>query len=440
MTLFWHAHFGISNRKVARYALMQRHIETLRAHATGNFGDLLDAVTVDPAMLVFLDGRKNTKTDTNENYAREIMELFALGVGNYTEADIKEAARALTGYSVHGLDVTFERANFDAGRKTILGETGNFDAEDVTDILLRQDAAARFLAGKLYRYFANEGGDAATEEALATVLREADYELKPFLRTLFLSKDFYAPGSYATKIKSPVDLVVGTTRKLGLDEMPGVPRVLVTLGSLGQVPLDPPSVKGWDRGRNWVTPSNLFERANFARHLLFAEEAQDKYHPYRRLLDRHHNSVENAALVDRRLALTAAGAGDKLAAADMQDMMGMASVSVAAATQEYDLRIGVKNGWIEAWKRIPPTHPTHAPVTAANMLFDAKVKTAEEALDYYAARFLRMPLEGERRAEFVTFARSLLGTGEIDYLDQALETQCRELIHALMSTPEYQLS
>ncbi len=287
---FWHGHFATSNAKALRYDLMKLHYETLRDKGLGSFKDLLIAVSQDPQMLIWLDNRTNTKRHPNENFAREVMELFTMGVGNYTEGDIRELARALTGWTLdeeglRGRNETARRrglveaAKFvddpsihDEGEKTFLGESGNFNGYDAIDIILKQDATARFITWKLYRFFCNYEVPEEINLELARRFRAGDYEIRPLLKTMFLSKDFYSPACVAKQIKSPVEQVVSTYRKLGLDTSPGIPNFGVTTAALGQELFFPPNVAGWEGGPSWINPATLLDRGNFARNLLFPEE------------------------------------------------------------------------------------------------------------------------------------------------------------------------
>ena len=222
-------------------------------------------------MLAFLDAGVNVKDAPNENFAREIMELFTMGVGHYGEADVREAARAFTGWNYRGLEFHVNAADHDTGEKTVLGQTGNFDGVEVIDIILAQPATAEFIAAKLYRHFVRDDLTPELQQALGAHLRELDYELAPFLATVFRSEDFYQPASMATRIKPPVELVVSTYRQLGLSEIPGVPDFNVVTGALGQRLMHPPTVAGWSGGRSWITPGLLFERGNFVLDVVFPD-------------------------------------------------------------------------------------------------------------------------------------------------------------------------
>ena len=216
MALFWHGHFANNEEKVRDYRKMKRQLALFQAKGTGNFRELLIGAAQDPAMLAFLDAGVNIKGAPNENFAREIMELFTMGVGNYSEKDIREAARAFTGWNYEGVEFKQINEKHDDGVKNVLGKSGNFDGVQVIDIILDQPVTAEFVAGKIYRYLVRQELSDATKKQLAAVLRDNKYELAPLLKTIFLSKDFYSAPSLATRIKSPVELAVSTYKKLGL--------------------------------------------------------------------------------------------------------------------------------------------------------------------------------------------------------------------------------
>lgn len=282
MTLFWHNHFATSQQKVIRSQAMWHQHQLLRRHALGSFKTLLHAVAKDPALLAYLDAANSRKDAPNENFAREVMELFTLGeanqasagLGGYSERDIKEAARAFTGWSIERETFAFKLrpAFHDTGVKTVLGKSGNFDGDDVLDILLAQPAAARFVAGKLWREFVSPTPDAQALERLASGYRQSGYNTAALLRELFLSDAFWAEAQRGSLIKSPVDLVVGTLRQFGFDYADALPFSLKT-AQLGQNLLVPPNVKGWPGQNDWINSSTLLERKRFTEQLLKATEA-----------------------------------------------------------------------------------------------------------------------------------------------------------------------
>jgi uncharacterized protein (DUF1800 family) len=263
LTLFWHGHFTTSARDERSAHLLWQQNELLRRQAAGNFGDFVSDISHDPAMLDYLNNQQNRKQHPNENYARELMELFTLGIGNYTEDDIKEAARAFTGWGHDGDDFVFRKYDHDNGEKKFFGRKGNLDGEDVIDAILEHRACASYIAGKLFTFFGYENPEPEITQGLGQVLRANDWNLRPLLRTMLTSQAFYSDKAIGTQIKSPVQLVVGTSRLLGLE--PPVGRGLgASLQQMGQVPLDPPNVKGWPGGRAWINTSTLFVRYNTA--------------------------------------------------------------------------------------------------------------------------------------------------------------------------------
>jgi len=251
MALFWHGHFACGGDKVRDYRKMLGQVALFQRLATGNFRDLLIAVAQDPAMLVFLDAGQNVKGAPNENFGREVMELFTMGVGNYTEQDIREGARAFTGWRDDDLTFRVDATKHDDGEKTFLGRTGRFDGVQILNIILEQKVTANYVAGKLYRFLVREDLSPAFQERLGALLRDNKYNIAPFLRTVFLSRDFYSARSVGTHIKGPVELIVSTYRRLGLKTLPGVPDFNAASGELGQVLLNPPTVAGWAQGRAW---------------------------------------------------------------------------------------------------------------------------------------------------------------------------------------------
>ena len=273
MVLFWHNHFVSSLQKVRSPVLMYRQQLLLRKHALGYFGDLLHDVSKDPAMVVYLDNASNRKAQPNENFAREVMELFTLGEGNYSERDIKEAARAFTGWSID-LDTGefVSRALIhDEGVKTVLGASGNFDGDAVLDILLAQPPTAEFIVAKLWREFVSPVPDVAEVKRVARMFRDNRYNIKVALRALLTSDAFYAPQNRAALIKSPVELIVGTLRQFRFETGEVIPFVLVSR-QLGQDLFAPPNVKGWPGGEAWINSATLLQRKQILERLFRAQE------------------------------------------------------------------------------------------------------------------------------------------------------------------------
>jgi uncharacterized protein (DUF1800 family) len=265
MTLFWHGHFATSTEKVRDAYYMWRQNELFRRLATGNWLEMLIEVAKDPAMLIWLDQAQSRKEHPNENFAREVMELFALGEGHYTEKDIAEAARALTGWSLDRDTQKFvDRPNaHDNGIKTVLGLTGNLDGADVLKQIVAQPQAALFITAKLWNFFAGEMPSPSLNAALADIFRRGGNDFKPVLRAMFLAEEFYDPSIVRNQVKSPVQWLVGSVRVLECELPP--PLVSANLiRSLGQDLFAPPNVKGWDGGLAWITTNNLLARYNQA--------------------------------------------------------------------------------------------------------------------------------------------------------------------------------
>ncbi|KVA03177.1 hypothetical protein WI41_23995 [Burkholderia latens] len=273
MTLFWHGHFTSGQDKVPYPQTMAAQHALFRREALGNFGTLLHAVAKDPAMLQYLDGASNRKGRPNENFAREVMELFTLGEGHYTQHDVTEAARAMTGWSVDPdtLRFTVRPEWHDAGDKTILGEIGAFDGDAFLDILLRQPGTARFIAGKLWREFVSDTPDSDVLDGVAERFRTSGYDIRAALAALWSTDAFWDPRNRGVLVKSPVEFVVGSVRLF--DVAYGDPQMLAnTVRTLGQNLFYPPNVKGWPGGAMWINSTTLLARKQFVEQLFRATE------------------------------------------------------------------------------------------------------------------------------------------------------------------------
>lgn len=264
MTLFWHNHFVSAQPKVRRAQLMYRQNVLLREHALGHFGALLHAIAKDPAMLVYLDAATSRRGAPNENFAREVMELFTLGEGRYSERDVKEAARAFTGWSIDPEQGTFvfRRRLHDDGEKTVLGRTGRFDGDAVLDIVLEQPATARFVVGKLWREFVSPRPDAARVEAIAQRFRASRYDIRVALRELLLQPEVVAAADEDALVKSPVELVVGFVRQSGAELAQPIGGA-IAVAAMGQNLFAPPNVRGWPGGEAWINTQTLLARKQF---------------------------------------------------------------------------------------------------------------------------------------------------------------------------------
>lgn len=273
MTLLWHNHFATSNLKVRDLVLMRNQNELFREKAFSKFGDLLSSVLRDPAMLYWLDGNANRQGHPNENLARELMELFTLGAGQFTENDVKEGARALTGWSPKRLEVKFRDEWHDDGEKTILGETKRFDADGFSSLLLEQTATSHRIAFRLCEHFMGEDvvSDSAIDE-LANGFYEREYDVAWAVETILRSELFFSDCNVGTRISSPVEFVVGTVRSLEMLRPPPSTLVLAEwCKRLDQNLFYPPNVGGWSGGRNWLTSRTVVGRSNFAAALVAGE-------------------------------------------------------------------------------------------------------------------------------------------------------------------------
>ncbi len=291
MTLFWHGHFTSASGKVFNLAEgFYQQNATWRQHAIGNFRTFLEAVTLDPVMLIYLDMEESDKAHPTENYARELLELFTLGVGNYTEKDVLEIARAFTGWTLDqpegtvrvkretdptrarsvlrdGLVPKIIPGRHDTGEKTIFGKTGNFQVKDVLDLIVSHPACGRHIAGRLIAYYGAYDPDGTLRERMGRAFTESKYEIRPMLEVLFTSPEFYAPEARGSQVKSPVRLLVGALRELKHDGevTPAVAQLTVPLG---QELFNPPTVKGWPGGTAWVSASTLALRARLGEPLV----------------------------------------------------------------------------------------------------------------------------------------------------------------------------
>jgi hypothetical protein len=431
MALFWHGHFAVNENKVRDYRKMLGQLDLFYKYGTGNFRDLMVAEAKDPGMLSFLDAGVNVKGAPNENFAREIMELFTMGVGNYSEKDIREAARAFTGWNYVDLQFVVNKDQHDDSQKTFLGKTGNFDGVNVIDIIMQQPVTSRFIAGKIYRYFVRQDLSPELQDKLGAVLRNSNYEIAPLLETIFLSRDFYSPASIGTQIKSPVQLAVSTYRKLGLKDAPGVPDFNIATGTLGQRLFSPPTVAGWAEGRSWITPGLLLERGNFARDVLFPDInfiAPDRANPSS----------------DIRIVADKIRAGLDISTATMPERGsegGLAESNMAADRDEdFNTRYGSFRGWQMAIERVKPIPRHAASVNLTRMVVDSGAKNTTEAVDYLIRRFMRVPPAAEKRQAMINLLNKELGTTDVTAAKTYMEDPLRLLLHLIMSEPEYQLS
>lgn len=429
MALFWHGHFATTEDKVRDYRKMLKQNELFRNAGTGNFRDLLIAVSQDPAMLSFLDAGVNIKGSPNENFAREIMELFTMGVGNYTEEDIREAARAFTGWNFVDLEFTVNTDQHDASIKTFLGNTGDWDGIAIIDMILEQHVTAEYIAGKIYRYFVRDDLDKDLQSTLGNFLLESDYELAPLLEKIFMSEDFYSPDSMGTHIKSPVELVISTYRKMELDSLPGVPDFNETTKSLGQKLLFPPTVAGWAGGQSWVTPGLLLSRGNFVYETVFPDI---NFLPP----DRYPGGNYQIGVVAERLA-----AGDDVATATQpaDRYVSSASNEMVDRDEEFNTRLGSYRGWRKALEKVKPIERNPANINLTNLALAANCKTTRDVVQHFSHRFFSIDLDEETISSISNFLTEQLGTSNFLETTTFSEEHLRQTLHLLLSLPEYQL-
>ncbi|MGE5192974.1 MAG: DUF1800 domain-containing protein [Deltaproteobacteria bacterium] len=290
LTLFWHGHFATSIHKVGDTQLMLQQNDTLRRLGFGSFRELVVAVARDPAMIVWLDGEANVKEHANENFARELMELFTCGIGNYTEKDVLGAARAFTGWHRAGTEFSFNSAEHDNGIKTIFGRRGKFDGGDVIDQLMAHPATPRFIARKLLRFFASPNPPDDVVAEAADLYDRTQLNTRLFLRELFQSQYFFSDDCFRTRIASPVEFVIGTVRTLNVRHP--ATEVINHLNAMGQELLAPPNVKGWDGEEKWINSTTLAARLTYARSLPEMNADGNGFNP--------HCPVEDFVPADRK--------------------------------------------------------------------------------------------------------------------------------------------
>lgn len=380
MTLFWHGHFATSLEKVRQTPLMARQNELFRRHALGSFRDLTKEVAEDPAMMIYLDTAGSRRQSPNENFARELMELFTLGEAHYTEDDIRQSARAFTGWNFRPImpEPRFVPFQHDDGEKTFFGKTGRWRGGDIVDIIFEQPQCAKFITAKLWRFFVSDAPpDEATHTALAEELRKADWKLAPWLRTVFNSAAFYDAEVMRTQIKSPVQFLLQMRKQL---EMPAKVPPFVLAGALqqlGQVPFRPPNVAGWEGGRAWINTSTLLLRYNIAGAVVTGDP-------------RAMPALQRPG---------GGGAPDTMRERMRERFMGRAA--------------GVK----PAWSALVP---------------EGVRKDGAKLLDSLIQRFYHGPIPDADRARFAAFLKEKAADGVSD-------DDLAHLVHLMMSTPQYQV-
>src|SRR5579864_618030 len=375
MTLFWHGHFATSIQKVRDAYWMWLQNDTLRRNALGNFSGLVKKISRDPAMMIYLDLQQSRQEHPNENWARELMELFTVGIGNYTEQDIRESARAFTGYRIDFTTQQFRFAPFqqDHGEKKFMGRTGSLSGDDIIDTLVSRPACAQFIGRKLWRFFADDDPPGAIVDSVAATIRKHNFEIRPVLRDIFSSAEFYSDRARGSQIKSPVQYIVQTSKML---DAPAPPPLAAqnAMRQMGQILFAPPNVKGWDGGREWISTSTLLFRDNFANYLIN---------------------------------------GDAMLPPNVRQPRQGADVGFGRAAQ---IAQQIRRDPIDVGKLLP-----------------AEVRTnPREIVDLLAKRFFAI---APPQNEIDSFAKFLESRGS-----ESDDAALRELIHLMMSTPQFQLA
>ncbi len=428
ISLFWHGHFATSEAKVRDYRKMHQQNLLFREKGLGDFRSLLISVAQGPAMLSFLDAGVNIKGSPNENFAREIMELFTMGVGNYSEADIREAARAFTGWNFSNLAFVINDNQRDRDQKTIFGKTKPFNGIEVIDLILEREITAKYIATKLYKFFVGNPSSVDFEKKLGNLLFTKNYNIQSFLETLFLSKDFYGAHNRGNRVKSPVELVISTYKKLDVTDVPGVPDFNIMTKNLGQQLFYPPTVAGWTNGKGWITPGLLLTRGNFVYEVVFPDinfVAPDRYPDDYKIRD-----------VNDRLAL-----GEDVTTATNPNGMELSSMSMLMADRDEDFntRLGSYRGWQRALQKVKPIARTTANINLSKMVKSAGCSTTQEVIEYLSTRFLSVPIDSQIRSQINEFLENELGTSDISIAESYMEEALRITLHILLSLPEYQL-
>ncbi len=437
LTLFWHGHFTSGFRDVRNTLHMCQQNDLLREYASGNFAEFVHNVAKDAAMLEYLDNNRNRRGQANENFAREVMELFTLGIGNYSEEDIKEAARAFTGWTFdQSGGFVFNQRQHDFGLKNFMGKKGRLTGEDVIDTLLANDRTAVYICGKLFSYFGHRKPYPVLVQALAAELRtprgdkKQGYELKPVLKTIFKSRAFYDEKSMGCRIKSPIELVVGAIRQLELPADKAARLGGAMAAQMGQTLFDPPNVKGWAGGREWISTSALYDRYNFAG-LVTRDLSADTF--------RMQTPAPNEMSAEASMSSGAVGGrvrGEEFVPTSPREdsMEGMEAARADGKPDDRKARRDRSQTFRALQMRFP--------FPAAKMVKAKDLSQPDEIVDVLSRTFLAVNLPSTSRAELIsylntdTFGKS--SAFDIERWDAS--RRLKGMLHLLFSTPEYQIN
>lgn len=436
MTLFWHGHFACSAEKVKQGAWNYDLNQRLRRNATGNFKTLVVDVGRSPAMLRYLDNMQNRKGRPNENWARELMELFTLGIGNYTEEDIKEAARAFTGWTVRDAEFVFNQRQHDDGVKKVLGKSGRFNGIDVIEIILGQPAAARFICTKLWRYFAYEDPEPEVVEGLAATFAGSKFELKPVLRQIFSSEGFYSARARGSMIKSPAQLVAGLQVQLDAELSDRPPLPILAMRAMGQSLFYPPNVKGWDGGRAWIDTNTLLIRCNFANYLV-SGVVPEFGGGGRRVQQQARRAQESGEMMDSPMA--DAGGMQEMEVPQREAADGpVGQDAMPADIPGRTFADAVRRRGAQAGAGAGP-RVLRAPFRAREFFARFQGMTANEIAAAMSWYFLTVPLDQRRQEDLARIIASGRKLTEPLPVAALPEENLRDAVQLLLSTAEYQV-
>ncbi len=432
MTLFWHGVFTTQASKVKSSYLLIRQSQLLREHALGNYGEMLRAILRDPAMLVYLDNTSNERGHPNENLGRELLELFSLGEGNYTEEDVQEVARALTGYgSEREQGFVFSKRQHDWGDKTVLGIEARHNLDSVVDVILAQPACGRWIAGQMITYFEGVAPSQERLETYASLLRGGNYEIEPFLRRLFTDPEFYRPEIVGARIQSPVDYLVGSCRRLRVSVHP---RMIVAGAALiGEQLLEPPNVKGWEGGEAWITTSTFMTRGNMMGVLLGVVETKD----LRAEIEPPTELMAELELGDEEDALSEDGS------MEMDSIMQMEGGEMQMESEEAT-RDPRRRDPFERLVKMLESSGYRPPVNISARLGRSGRRSDREIVDAMCSSLLAIETPLQTRRMLVVFlreGREALGAeeGALLRVGPRAEHLLRRLAHLILSLPEAQL-
>ncbi len=433
MVLFWHGLFTSSAKDVKNGEAMIRQNQLFRANALGSYADLLHAIVRDPAMLAYLNNTKNTRAAPNENLARELMELFSLGEGHYSEADVKEAARALTGYMERDAQFFFNRRQHDVGKKTVLGVSGDLDADQLVDVILKQDACPRWISGKLLEHYEGRAPSKERIEEYAKFLRAQNYHVDAFLKKLFDDPVFYSPEVVGQRIVGPIEFMVANCRRLGVNPPGGV--IAAGASLLGQQVFGPPNVKGWDGGRAWITTSTFLQRGNLVGMLLGVTRAQDIFKEDPALISDEDPPMDGS--------MTEPAGSDDAGEGMQPTPPPDAAKPKAKAKRKNEFQGG--NGLGSAGLKLMEAARWRHDLDLRERCRATSATSDEAIVNRLAADLLAVELSPEARVallEYVRGKRVSLGIDEGQLLEKKAygEATLRELAHLILSLPEAQLN